>query len=95
MADDPDDLARWLAGPVDGLTDIELLDAVRQTERIRTASRERSGRLLAELHARGMSWPAIARETRIRQTTAYGWAQHYLPPDESTEPPHRGSDGSR
>jgi hypothetical protein len=30
------------------------------------------------MHARGKSWPQIARETGIRQTTAYRWAQPYL-----------------
>jgi hypothetical protein len=85
VADDLDDLARLLAVPVDGLTDAELLAAVRQAERIRTISRERTGRLLAEMHARGMSWPQIARETGIRQTTAYGWAQPYLAPDGDEE----------
>jgi hypothetical protein len=75
VADDLDGLARLLAVPVGGLTDAELVAAARQAERIRTVSRERSGRLLAEMHARGRSWPQIARETGIRQTTAYGWAR--------------------
>jgi hypothetical protein len=78
VADDLDDLARLLAAPVDGFTDDELVNALRQAERIRTTSRERTGRLLAEMHARGKSWPQISRETGIRQTTAYGWAQPYL-----------------
>jgi hypothetical protein len=62
-----------------------LLAAVRQAERIRAISRERTGRLLAEMHARGKSWPQIARETGIRQTTAYGWAQPYLAPEGEDE----------
>ncbi|WP_433555750.1 hypothetical protein ACQPWY_25425 [Pseudonocardia xinjiangensis] len=82
MADDLDDLARLLAEPVDGLTDGELIEAIRQAERVRAAGRERTGRLLAALHARGKSWPAISRETGIRQTTAYGWAQPYLVADD-------------
>ncbi|WP_219414827.1 hypothetical protein [Pseudonocardia nigra] len=82
MSDDLDDLARMLAVPVDGLTDHELIDAVRQAEQIRTASRERTGRLLAELHSRGKSWPQIARDTGIRQTTAYDWARPYLTAEE-------------
>jgi hypothetical protein len=55
VADDLDDLARLLAVRVDGLTDAELLAAVRKAERIRASSRERTGRLLAEMHARGKS----------------------------------------
>jgi hypothetical protein len=78
VADDLDDLARLLAAPVAGLNDDELLSALHQAERIRSTSRERTGRLLAEMHARGKSWPQISRETGIRQTTAYGWAQPYL-----------------
>jgi hypothetical protein len=79
VADDLDDLARPLAVPVDGLTDAELLAAVRQAERIRSISRERTGRLLAEMHARGKPWPQIARETGIRQTNAYGWPSRTSP----------------
>lgn len=48
--------------------------------------RERSGRLLAELHRRGrLSWPHIARVTGVRQTTAYELAQPFLLPDEGQE----------
>jgi hypothetical protein len=78
VADDLDELARLLAGPVNSLTDQQLVEAIRQAEQIRAASRERTGRLLAELHGRGKSWPAISRETGIRQTTAYDWAQPFL-----------------
>jgi hypothetical protein len=86
VADDLDDIARLLAGPVNGLSDEQLVEAIRQAEQIRAASRERTGRLLAELHARGKSWPAIARETGIRQTTAYDWAQPFLSTEGSEEP---------
>ena len=74
----PDEVIRLLTGPLDGLTDDEVIDAVRAAERIRAASRERTGRRLAELNARGHSWPAIARATGIKQTTAYDWARPYL-----------------
>src|SRR3954470_10559573 len=89
MPDDPDgepegarpsldEVAGLLTGPVDGLTDNEVLEAVKEAERIRSASRDRTGRLLAELNARGHSWPAIARATGIKQTTAYDWARPFL-----------------
>ncbi|MEK6438954.1 hypothetical protein [Pseudonocardia sp. T1-2H] len=78
MPDDLDDLARQLSGAVGSLTEAEILEAVRQAEEIHLASRARSGRLLAELHGRGLSWPAIARATGLSQTTAYQWAQPYL-----------------
>jgi len=85
VADELDDLARQLARPVGGLSNDQLIDAIRQAEQIRNASRERTGRLLAELHTRGLSWPRIARETGIRQTTAYDWAQPFLKPDDPEE----------
>jgi hypothetical protein len=73
-----DEVLRLLTGPVDGLTDDEVIEAVKEAERIRSASRERTGRLLAELNARGLSWPAIARVTGIKQTTAYDWSRPHL-----------------
>jgi hypothetical protein len=73
-----DEALRLLTGPVDRLTDDQLIEALREPERLRSASRERTGRLLAELNARRRSWPAIARVTGIRQTTAYDWARPYL-----------------
>lgn len=69
-----------------GLTDDELVAAVQRAEEIRRAGRQRTGRLLAELHRRGrLSWPAIARVTGIRQTTAYDLAQPFLVPDGEDE----------
>ncbi len=69
-----------------GLTDDELVDAVQLSEEIRRAGRQRSGRLLAELHRRGrLSWPAIARRTGVRQTTAYDLAQPFLVSDGEDE----------
>ncbi|MBW0101400.1 hypothetical protein [Pseudonocardia sp. KRD291] len=57
----------------------ELVSAVQHSEQLRRAGRENSGRLLAELHSReGLSWPAIARLTEIRQTTAYDLARPFL-----------------
>ena len=64
------------------LTDEELIAAIQQSEEARRTGRERSGRLLAELHRRGrLSWPAIARSTGLRQTTAYELAEPFLNPD--------------
>jgi len=81
VPDDLDALARLLTAPVGDMSDDDLRSAVQQSERIREASRRRTGRLLAEMHSRGMSWPAIARTTGIRQTTAYDWARIYLNED--------------
>lgn len=78
MAQDRPDISR--------LSDDELVAAIRRAEEERRAGRERTGRLLAELHRRGrLSWPAIARLTGIRQTTAYDLAQPFLAPDEGIE----------
>ncbi|MGI5126254.1 hypothetical protein ACQEVB_05500 [Pseudonocardia sp. CA-107938] len=70
------------------LSDDQLLAAILDSEEARRAGRERTGRLLAELYRRGgHSWPAIARLTGIRQTTAYELAQPYLAADPGTEQP--------
>ena len=70
------------------LTDDELVLAIQRSEEIRRAGRERTGRLIAELHRRGrLSWPAIARLTGIRQTTAYELAQPFAAPDDGQEQP--------
>jgi hypothetical protein len=67
---------------VTNLTTNELLAAIQHSEDLRKAGRARTGRLLAELHRRGqLSWPAIARATGIRQTTAYELALPFLGPD--------------
>jgi hypothetical protein len=71
---------------VNGLSDDELVAAIRAAEVARKAGRERTGRLLAELHRRGrFSWPAVARRTGISQTTAYDLAQPFLTPDPGDE----------
>lgn len=68
------------------LTDDELVAAIHRSEELRRAGRERTGRMLAELHRRGrLSWPAIARLTGIRQTTAYELAQPFVVADEHDE----------
>lgn len=82
-SDDPSLLS---AAEVAGLSDEELVAAIQRSEETRREGRERSGRLLAELHRRGrLSWPHIARVTGVRQTTAYELAQPFLLPDEGQE----------
>lgn len=91
-ADDPRNRRRALSTPA-VLTEEQLVVAIQQSEEVRRAGRERTGRLLAELHRRGqLSWPAIARRTGIRQTTAYELAQPYLPFDTGQERPAPGPD---
>lgn len=69
-----------------GLSEDQLLDAVQRSEEARRLGRQRTGRPLAELHRRGrLSWPAIARITGIRQTTAYDLAQPFLVSDSGDE----------
>ena len=68
------------------LTEDELVAAIARSEEARRAGRERTGRLLAELYRRGrLSWPAIARRTGIRQTSAYELAQPYIVRDDQEE----------
>jgi len=86
--DDPTGQQQPTSGPVTDLTDDELIAAIQHSEDLRKAGRERTGRLLAELHRRGqLSWPAIARTTGIRQTTAYDLALPFLGPDAGDEDP--------
>ena len=79
------------SGNVTELTSDELIAAIQRSEELRKAGRQRTGRLLAELHRRGqLSWPAIARTTGIRQTTAYELALPFLGPDtdDESDPQH-------
>jgi hypothetical protein len=80
------ELARLLSRDVAELSDDELITAARLSGDLQRSGPERTGRLLAELYGRDrLSWPKIAELTGIGQTTAYNWAQPYLPPDEGTE----------
>lgn len=81
MAEGLSDVTRLLAAPVSGLSQDGLIEAVGESEKIRLAARERTGRLLAELHSRGLSWPAIAKATGMRQTTAYDIGRPYVADD--------------
>ena len=86
--DHPDERPQLALGDVTSMTDDQLVSAIKKSEEIRKAGRERTGRLLAELHRRGnLSWPAIARLTGIRQTTAYELAQEFLVADAGEEQP--------
>lgn len=78
----------YSAAEMAALSDDELVAAIARSEEVRRLGRERSGRLLAELHSRRqLSWPAISRLTGIRQTTAYELAQPYIVPDDGLEQP--------
>ncbi len=86
VSDDPDDaqrlaeLARLLSADVAALTEDELVKAARLSDELRRTTPERTGRLVAELHRRGKvwTWPVIARETSIPQTTVYEAARAFL-----------------
>lgn len=70
------------------LTDDQLLARIRRIEEARREGREQAGRMLAELQRRGrLSWPVIARETGLGQTTAYRLAQRYRTTDGGIERP--------
>ena len=72
-------LARLLAEDVSSVDAEELVRGAQQAERLRDAAPEITGRLLAELHARGNSWPVLARMTGFSQSTCYRRAEPYLP----------------
>lgn len=87
-ADDHEGHRRHPTAEMSALTDDQLVKAIQQSEQVRRASRERTGRLLAELHQRGrLSWRAIARSTGISLTTAYELAEPYIAADEGPERP--------
>jgi len=65
-------------GDLTALSEDELIEAAQRVEKIRDDTLRWSGRVLAELHSRGLSWPAIARLTGITQSTAHRRAQDYL-----------------
>ena len=79
----------WQSVPdLSKLTDDELIAAIQRSEELRRAGRERTGRMLAELHRRGrLSWPVISRLTGLRQTTAYELAQPFVVADDGPERP--------
>jgi DNA-directed RNA polymerase specialized sigma24 family protein len=62
-----------------GMSQAELIAAVRKVEDERAESLNLSGRMLATLHdVHRLSWPSIARLTGISQSTAHRRAQPYL-----------------
>lgn len=69
-----------------GMSQAELISAVRRVESDRVESLRLSGRLLAALHDQhGLSWPAIARLTGISQSTAHRRAGPFLRAEGSTD----------
>lgn len=71
-------LARLSGGDLSSVDVDDLVLGARQAEYIRDRAPEISGRLLAELHRRGHSWPEIAKMTGIPQTTVFRRADPYL-----------------
>ena len=66
-----------------GLSEVDtddLVSGAQHSERLRAETPGLTGRLLAELHRRGHSWPVIARMTGISQSTAFRRADPYLGP---------------
>lgn len=53
-------------------------DVIVQNMRIGRAGRKLVGEGAAELHRRGWTWPRIAAEFGVDQSTAHRWAQPYL-----------------
>lgn len=74
------ELADTLTSDVTALEAEALVAGARHAERLRTSSADIAGRLLAELHERGYSWPEISRMTGISQSTAFRRADPFLPP---------------
>jgi hypothetical protein len=74
-------LADALASDVTDLEAETLVAGAQQAERLRESAPDIAGRLLAELHDRGHSWPEISRMTGISQSTAFRRADPFLAPE--------------
>jgi hypothetical protein len=79
------DLARLLSVGLSSLGEADLIKGAQLAEELRVSSVEYSGRILAELHRRGHSWPQIARMTGISQSTCFRRADPFLPPQSERE----------
>ena len=73
-------LARLLSADLTALDESDLVVGAARAEAARDAPRRASGRLLAELHRRGHSWPQIARLTGLSQGTVWRRAEPFLEP---------------
>ena len=72
------ELATLLSADLAILEEQDLAAGARRAEAVRDAPRRASGRLLAELHRRGHSWPQIARLTGLTQGTVWRRADPFL-----------------
>ena len=71
------DLQQLLASDL-SKTDMDtLLAGVKDAELVFDQAQEWSGRLVAELKRRGLSWPVLAKMTGVPQTTLIRRAQPY------------------
>ena len=72
------DLQKLLASDL-SKTDLEtLLEGVKEAELVFDKAQEWSGRLVAELKRRGLSWPVLAKMTGVPQTNLIRRARDYL-----------------
>ena len=71
-------LAALLASDLSKVDNDELADAVKQAETVLDSAPDWSGRLIATLHRRGMSWADIVKMTGLPQTTAWRRAAKYM-----------------
>ena len=64
-----------------------LLAIARGTKARRAKLMEDTGKVIAELHKRGLSWRVIGQEIGVPSATARNWAKPYLlASDDPTEP---------
>lgn len=71
-------LTELLASDLSKVDPEELLAGVRDAEMAFDKSQEWSGKLVAELKRRDLSWPVLAKLTGVPQTTLIRRAQPYL-----------------
>lgn len=67
-------LVRLMSDEMSGLDEATIVEGMRALR----AGRKLIGEGAAELYRRGWTWPRIAAEFKVDQSTAHRWAQPYL-----------------
>jgi hypothetical protein len=71
-------LAQLLAQDLSKVETDELVNGILRAELVGRSSPDWSGRLIAALHNRGVSWSEIVKLTGLAQTTAWRRAEPYM-----------------
>lgn len=72
------DLARLVEADLATVDTEDLIRSAKEAEQVYAIAPLISGKVIAELHRRGLSWSEIVRLTGIRQTTAHRRAEPFM-----------------